>query len=167
MNSPREYLKTLSQTQYDALSSAQKVNCICDIARDLDLPLEPFSRDGVVFQFNDVREAVNPREPYIRLYHNAARTVDNNYELHIPPNNYLDFVDDLEFECGFNRPSEEYHKKRQYTQQLPGISSIEIDQDSINIDPHDLASVKTLLNKWSHIIHYDWLGKLIDAGVGD
>lgn len=166
VNSPYEYLNTLSQTQYDALSPAQKVNCICDIARQLDAPLEPFSRDGVVWQFNDVRESKNPREPYLRLYHNAARCVDNNFELHIPPNDYLKYVDILEFECGFNRPSEEYIKKHQYTQKLPGITSIEIDQDSINTDPNDLASVKTLLKKWSHIIHYDWLGKLVDAGVG-
>lgn len=165
MNSPFEYLNTLTQTQYNALSQAQKVTCICDIARQLELPLEPYSRDGVVFYFNDTRQATNPREPFIRLYHNAARTVDNNFELNDCLEEYHKYFDPIEIECGFNRPDERYYERKRTNpiQAIQGVKSIEICQESINVDVNDLASVRKLFNKWSHIIHYDWVGKMYDA----
>ena len=166
-NTPYDYLETLTQTQYNAFTTTQKVNCICDIA-SFELGLRPHSRDGVVFTFNLPAASDNPREPFMRLYHNAGRCVDNNWEMAIAEcNDYLKFVEPLEFECGFNKPDSRYYERKHSKQIQPiqGVRDIEICQDSINIDTDDLVSVRKHIKKWYHIILYDWLGKMIDAAT--
>ena len=165
-STPYDYLETLTQTQYNAFTTTQKVNCICDIAQ-YELGLQPHSRDGVIFTFKVIDADNNPREPFMRLFNNAGRCVDNNWELVVNGNDYLKYVDALEFECGFNKPDGRYYERKhsKQIQSLPGIKNIEICQDSINVDVNDLASVRKHLKKWYHIIQYDWLGKMIDAAT--
>lgn len=158
-----EYLNHLDQNTYSTFNLAQKMTVINDIAESNGL--KPRTNNGIYWLYNDHRASPNPRAPYIAVYFNAARVLDNNME--IMTNQYLnDWYDGIEFEAGYKNPSDEWYKQQEHRQLgLPHLKAIEIHQDSINVDYEDLASVKRLFSMWSKVISYDWVGKLIDPGL--
>lgn len=160
-----EYLKDLTPHIYaNELNPAQRTTVIIDIATNMGFSYATHGNVRTEFMLKDPA-GENPREPYMVLYNNASRTVCNNGELLV--NKYITAVWDeqLEFECGFRKPTQEWYKARNRERvQLP-ISPIEIHQESINTDCLDLEAVKKCLSLWYKIINYDWDGKLIDGSI--
>jgi len=163
VNPHLEYLDHLDQHQYSTFNMAQKMTVINDFAELCGL--QPFSRNGIVWIYNDPAKSPNPRQPYVTVYFNAASVLDNTGN--IVCNSYgIDTLDAIEFEAGFKNPTSEWYSKSEHrTLGLPKLKPIEIHQESINVDYTDLASVKRLFTMWSKVINYDWVGKLIDPGI--
>jgi len=158
-----EYLNQLDQNTYSTFNLAQKMTVINDIAESVDL--HPVAHNNIYWTYNDHNASPNPRAPYIAVYFNAARVLDNNME--IMNKQYLnDWYESIEFEAGFKRPSDEWYEQQEHRKLgLPHLKAIEIHQESINVDYNDLDSVKRLFTMWSKVINYDWVGKLIDPSI--
>jgi hypothetical protein len=162
---PLAYLKELTPHIYaNDLNPAQRTTAIIDMATQLGFSYTTHGNVRTEFIIQQPA-GVNVREPYMVLYNNAARTLCNNG--HLLVNKYITEVwdEELEFECGFRKPSDAWYKARHRERVQIPIQAVEIHQESINTDCADLEAVKKCLNLWYKVINYDWDGKLIDGSI--
>jgi len=155
-----EYLTELTPELYrHKLNPAQQMTVIIDIAESMGFTA---GYNGIIRTDLSIAkpEAVNDREPFVTIYNNAARATCNNGHLMYNTDIKVVWVEAIEFECGYRKPTAEWYQRRQTTA-LPGINNIEIHQESINVDATDLNAVKKLLTMWYKVMNYDWEGQLI------